>query len=119
MKPEAPAEIRGPFKPIKTNADGIEISEIFPRMAKHADKYSLVRSCFHTAAAVHDTGHQMLQTGRLFTGGINTPHAGCALAYLRGREIGSAGPRHPARADGTHRRQPAARPGCRLPGQGA
>jgi hypothetical protein len=85
-KPEAPSEIRGPFKPIKTNADGIEISEIFPGMARHADKYSLVRSCYHTAAAVHDTGHQMLQTGRLFTGGINTPHAGCVLSYLRGRK---------------------------------
>jgi hypothetical protein len=86
MKPDAPAEIRGPFKPIKTNVSGIDISEILPLHAKHADKFSLVRSCFHTAAAVHDTGHQMLQTGRLFTGGINTPHAGCALAYLRGRK---------------------------------
>ncbi|HEY1602166.1 MAG TPA: DUF1501 domain-containing protein [Pirellulales bacterium] len=86
MKPDAPSEIRGPFKPIATNASGVEISEIFPRMAQHADKYSLVRSCYHTAAAVHDTGHQMMQTGRLFTGGINTPHAGCALAYLRGRK---------------------------------
>ena len=85
MKPEAPAEIRGPFSPISTNVPGIEISEIFPHMARHADKFSLVRSCYHTAAAVHDTGHQMLQTGRLFTGGINTPHAGCALTYLRGR----------------------------------
>jgi len=85
MKPDAPAEIRGPFKPIKTNVPGIEISEILPLHAKHADKFSLVRSCFHTAAAVHDTGHQMLQTGRLFTGGINTPHAGCALSFLRGR----------------------------------
>ena len=85
-KPEAPAEIRGPFQPIKTNAAGLEISEIFPKMAQHADKFSLVRSCFHTAAAVHDTGHQMMQTGRLFTGGINTPHAGCVLAYLRGRK---------------------------------
>ena len=45
-----------------------------------------MRSCYHTAAAVHDTGHQMMQTGRLFTGGVNTPHAGCALAYLRGRK---------------------------------
>ncbi len=81
LKPEAPAEIRGPFQPIKTKAPGLEISEIFPRHAEHADKFSLVRSCFHTAAAVHDTGHQMMQTGRLFTGGINTPHAGCALAY--------------------------------------
>ena len=86
MKPDAPAEIRGPFKPIKTNVSGIDISEILPLHAKHADKFSLVRSCFHTGAAVHDTGHQMLQTGRLFSGGINTPHAGCALAYLRGRK---------------------------------
>jgi hypothetical protein len=85
-KPEAPTEIRGPFKPIKTNAPAIEISEIFPKMAQHADKFSLVRSCYHTAAAVHDTGHQMMQTGRLFTGGINTPHAGCVLSYLRGRK---------------------------------
>jgi uncharacterized protein (DUF1501 family) len=86
MKPDAPAEIRGPFKPIKTAAPGMEISEILPQHAKLADKFSLVRSCFHTAAAVHDTGHQMLQTGRLFTGGVNTPHAGCVTAYLRGRK---------------------------------
>jgi len=86
MKPEASAEIRGPFKPIKTASPEFDISEIFPLHAKVADKFSLVRSCFHTAAAVHDTGHQMMQTGRLFTGGINTPHAGCALTYLRGRK---------------------------------
>src|SRR6266571_4568813 len=85
MKPNAPAEIRGPFKPIKTNNPEIQISEIFPLHAKLADKFSLVRTCYHTAAAVHDTGHQMMQTGRLFTGGINTPHAGCALEFLRGR----------------------------------
>ncbi|HEX5445134.1 MAG TPA: DUF1501 domain-containing protein [Pirellulales bacterium] len=86
MKPDAPVEIRGPFKSIKTAAPGMDICEIFPLHAKHADKFSLVRSCYHSAAAVHDTGHQMMQTGRLFTGGINTPHAGCALAYLRGRK---------------------------------
>ena len=70
MKPNAPVEIRGPYKPIKTNVPGIEVSENFPRMAKLADKYSLVRSVYHTAAAVHDTGHQMMQTGRLFSGGL-------------------------------------------------
>jgi hypothetical protein len=85
MKPDAPAEIRGPFKPIKTTAPGVEFSEIFPLMAKQAEKFSLVRSCYHTAAAVHDTGHQMMQTGRLFTGGINSPHAGCVVSYLQGR----------------------------------
>jgi len=86
MKPDAPSEIRGPFKPIQTVAPGVEFSEIFPLHAKLADKFSLVRSCYHTAAAVHDTGHQMMQTGRLFTGGVITPHAGCALSYLRGRK---------------------------------
>src|SRR3979490_1991942 len=83
MKPNAAAEIRGPFKPIKTNNPDIQISEIFPLHAKLADKFSLVRTCYHTAAAVHDTGHQMMQTGRLFTGGINTPHAGCAPEFLK------------------------------------
>jgi hypothetical protein len=85
-KPEAPEEIRGPFKAISTASSDIQITEILPQHARLADKFSLVRSCFHTAAAVHDTGHQMMQTGRLFTGGVNTPHAGCALSYLRGRK---------------------------------
>ena len=84
-KPNAPREVRGPFKPIRTKSEEFEISEIFPLHAKVADKFSIVRSCYHTAAAVHDTGHQMMQTGRLFTGGVNTPHAGCALEFLRGR----------------------------------
>ncbi|MCY4587247.1 MAG: DUF1501 domain-containing protein [Bryobacterales bacterium] len=84
MKPNAPSEIRGPYKPIKTNVPGIEISEIFPRMARHADKWSLIRTLYHTAAAVHDTGHQMMQTGRLFQGGLNHPHMGSVLGKLRG-----------------------------------
>ena len=84
MKPNAPREIRGPFKPIDTRGD-FQISEIFPRHAKLADKFSLVRSCHHTGAAVHDAGWQMLQTGRKFSGGVNTPHAGSVLSYLKGR----------------------------------
>ena len=84
MKPDAPSEIRGPFKPISTKGD-FHITEILPQHAKVADKFSLVRSVYHTAAAVHDTGHQMMQTGRLFTGGIVVPHAGCALEFLKGR----------------------------------
>src|SRR6185295_9821017 len=55
-KPDAPREIRGPFKPIRTASPDIDITEIFPLHAKLADKFSLVRSCYHTAAAVHDTG---------------------------------------------------------------
>lgn len=86
MKPEAAAEVRGPFKPISTPVSDLQISEILPEHAKIADKFSLVRSCHHTGAAVHDAGWQMLQTGRLFTGGVNSPHAGAVVSYLRGRK---------------------------------
>ena len=83
-KPNAPDEIRGPFKTIDTNVPGVRMTEIFPQTARHADKFSLVRSVYHTATAVHDTGHQMMQTGRLFTGGVEHPHVGCVLGYLKG-----------------------------------
>jgi hypothetical protein len=86
MKPDAPAEIRGPFQPIATNAPGMQISEILPRHARIADKFSLVRSCFHRGAAVHDAGWQIMQTGRQFQGGVNTPHAGSVIGYLLGRK---------------------------------
>ncbi len=56
MKPDAPAEIRGPFKPISTKVDGISISEILPMHAKIADKFSQVLSCFHRGAAVQRFG---------------------------------------------------------------
>lgn len=85
-KPDAPAEIRGPFKPMATKVPGMQMTEIFPKFAQYTDKISFVRSVYHTATAVHDTGHQMMQTGRLFTGGIEHPHAGCVLAYLKGQK---------------------------------
>ena len=44
LKPEAPAEIRGEFRPIKTNVPGIEICELFPQMAKMMDKFIPIRS---------------------------------------------------------------------------
>lgn len=44
MKPEAPSEIRGEFKPISTNVPGIQICELFPRMAQMMDKFAIIRS---------------------------------------------------------------------------
>lgn len=85
MKPEAPKEVRGPFKAISTAGD-FQISEILPGHARIADKFSLVRSVHHTGAAVHDAGWQMLQTGRQFQGGVETPHAGAVVSYLKGRK---------------------------------
>jgi len=63
MKPGAPSDYRGPFRPIRTNVSGIEISEIFPRMAKHADKYALVRSVWNDAPPLHGAGEKQLRGG--------------------------------------------------------
>jgi hypothetical protein len=83
MKPDAPADVRGPFRPIRTNVPGMEISEIFPRMARHADKYALIRSVYHTAPPFHDSGHQVMQTGRAFDD-LEYPHIGSVLARVTG-----------------------------------
>lgn len=85
MKPNAPAEIRGPFSPLSTKGD-FQVSEILPEHAKIADKFSIVRSCRHAGAAVHDAGWQVMQTGRVFQGGVETPHAGSVVSYLKGRK---------------------------------
>ena len=89
MKPDAPAEVRGPFKPIATSSPAIQFSEILPRHAQIADKLSLVRSVHHSGAAVHDAGWQMMQTGRLFTGGVNTPHLGSVRSEEHTSELQS------------------------------
>jgi hypothetical protein len=63
LKPEAPAEYRGFWKPIRTNVPGIEISELFPKQARVADKFSIVRSLHHNNGDHFSGGHWML-TGR-------------------------------------------------------
>ena len=81
-KPDAPSQIRGPYKPIPTNVPGIQISEIFPRMARHADKYALLRGCYHQGEPVHDIGHQLMQTGRVCKDDVEHPHIGCVVSSL-------------------------------------
>ena len=91
MKPDAPAEIRGPFRPIRTNVAGVMISEIFPRMARHADKFAILRAVHSDASPVHDAGYQLIQTGRLFEEGMEYPHVGCAVSCLKGPRGGAPG----------------------------
>lgn len=47
LKPDAPAEYRGEFRPIRTNVPGIEICELLPNLAQMADKFSIIRSLHH------------------------------------------------------------------------
>jgi hypothetical protein len=84
LKPGAPDTIRGPFKPISTNVPGTQICEHFPLMARMAERYTLIRSVHHEAAPIHETGHQLMQTGHLFRSGIEYPHYGAVLSHLKG-----------------------------------
>src|SRR6266852_5396032 len=47
MKPDAPAEYRGLWKPIRTRVPGFDVTELFPKQAKVTDKFSIVRSLHH------------------------------------------------------------------------
>jgi uncharacterized protein (DUF1501 family) len=83
-KPDAPAEVRGPFGSIATKVAGVRINEHLPRLARRMDRLTLIRSMHHGAAPIHETGLQLLQTGRLRRFGNEAPHIGSVVARLRG-----------------------------------
>ena len=63
LKPDAPPEFRGEFRPIATNVPGIQICEHLPLLARQADKYCLIRSMNH-AHPRHGWGLYYMLTGR-------------------------------------------------------
>ena len=86
LKPNAPAEVRGEFKPINTNVTGVQIGEHLPRQAAMFDKLSVVRSAYHTNAG-HGMGSQWMQTGYQATIEVNDnlyPSTGSVVAKLKG-----------------------------------
>lgn len=62
LKPDAPAEVRGPYKPISTAVCGTQICEHLPLCAKIANKYTIVRSHSHNDNG-HNTGYHYVMTG--------------------------------------------------------
>jgi hypothetical protein len=83
-KPQAPRHIRGPLQPISTAIPGVQFSEALPHLAARADRLTIVRSLFHEEAPIHETGLQLLQTGRLVTGGVRYPSMGACVGRLLG-----------------------------------
>lgn len=87
MKPEAPSEYRGLWRPIPTNVPGIEITELFPKQAKVADKFSIVRSLHHDTGDHFAGGHRMLTTKDMGVSGANNtgrfPSIGAIVAHQR------------------------------------
>src|SRR5713226_3656679 len=70
MKPDAPQEFRGEFRPIQTNVNGIQVCEHMPRSARHMDKFSLVRSFRHHNSDHGAADHYMF-TGYFPVAGFN------------------------------------------------
>ncbi len=82
-KPDAPAEIRGTFDPIKTAVDGIQISEHLPKIAQQMDKISVIRS-ITTNEAAHERGTHYMLTGFTPLPGFQVPGYGSVAAKFRG-----------------------------------
>lgn len=97
MKPDAPAEIRGEFKPIDSNVPGIRVCEHLPMLARQADKYSVVRSLCHLDTN-HPSGVYWMVTGHPYHKGIGSglsenisredhPHLGSQLTAVEGKNL--------------------------------
>jgi hypothetical protein len=70
LKPDAPAEFRGEFRPISTNVSGTQVCEHLPHCAQHMDKFSLIRSFRHHNSDHGPADHYML-TGYFPQAGFN------------------------------------------------
>lgn len=74
-KPDAPAEVRGPFQPISTNVPGIHFSELLPRIAGMADKLAVVRSLFTNNNIHGGSGYWVLTGRQLLSGDGENPRS--------------------------------------------
>jgi uncharacterized protein (DUF1501 family) len=90
-KPEAGNDYCGPLnKPIATNVDGIRICELMPQLAKHADKYAIIRSMTHGNNG-HETASYMVQTARAAGGRDVFPCVGAVVSLFKGTQAGYKG----------------------------
>ncbi|MBX9681485.1 MAG: DUF1501 domain-containing protein [Gemmataceae bacterium] len=84
MKPDAPAEVRGKFKPIQTNVAGVQICEHFPLMARMMNKVAMVRSLHYRTGSTHENGQRWMMTGYDFGADNVKPHLGSVVSRAFG-----------------------------------
>lgn len=90
LKPNAPTEYRGPFKPIRTTVPGLDVCELFPRQARLGHCISLVRSLHHTMSSHNDgsieclTGKTPLVADATSTAKSDHPDFGMIASKVRG-----------------------------------
>jgi hypothetical protein len=83
LKPNAPAEVRGPFQAIATNCDGIQISELLPETATICDKLAIVRS-MTSPLGEHGLANHYMLTGYKPSPVLDHPSFGSVVAHVRG-----------------------------------
>jgi hypothetical protein len=88
MKPDAPPEYRGIWKPIRTRVPGFDITELFPKQAQVTDKFSIVRSLHHDTGDHFAGGHRMLTAKDLGVSGANTAGKFPSIGSIVNRELG-------------------------------
>ncbi|MEW4569431.1 DUF1501 domain-containing protein [Tautonia sp. JC769] len=98
MKPEAPEQYRGIWKPIPTVVPGFEVTELFPKQAQHTDKFSIVRSLHHDTGDHFAGAHRILTTKDMGVSGANTTSKFPSLGSIVAREVGPRKPGMPAYA---------------------
>lgn len=86
-KPDAVSEHKSPFKPISTSAPGIQVTELFAKTARHADKLAIVRSMHHRQTG-HGEGTQTMLQGWEPGGPLAMPDLGTAVSHLIGTPCG-------------------------------
>lgn len=95
MKPDAPAEFRGPYAPIATSVPGLQITEKFPCQAPLMDRLSIVRSVHHQNG-IHAPSAHWMQTGyfgpTLARNAPQKPSFGSVIARCRGARAGHMPP---------------------------
>src|SRR5262249_56762135 len=83
-KPDAPAEIRGKFRPIRTDVPGVQICEHFPLMARMMKHVALIRSLYHRSGTRHEHGQRWVMTGHDFNPEDVRPHSGSIVSRVLG-----------------------------------
>src|SRR5579871_951231 len=86
-KPEAPADIRGSFKPIPTSVPGVQISELMPRTARAMHRFSVIRS-MHSDEAIHERARQYIFSGTRPRNDLLQPSYGSVMAKEFGPKNG-------------------------------
>ncbi len=89
MKPDAPAEYRGLWKPIKSKVPGFDVTELYPKQAKITDKFSMVRSLHHDTGDHFAGGHRMLTSKAMGVSGANNGQQFPGINAIVHRELGS------------------------------